>query len=192
MKWSEVNSFILEAQVGQKSLTWIRLIMVCYTVPWWPSWLSDQIAFSSSESDVVWTVIRLLPWLPSWILELNNFSNSPWRFPSSFAWTWLTVWEEMWFEEFQDGHHGCRLWYRNGTIFAIFIPITPQCLPSSLSSILLTIQEQMWTEDFQDGCHGGLLGYQDRTLLAILNLHVAPMPSTKFQLNLTYCLGAEW
>ena len=43
----------LEAQVGQKSLTWIRLIMICYIVPWWPSWLSDQIVFSNSESDVV-------------------------------------------------------------------------------------------------------------------------------------------
>ena len=43
----------LEAQLGQKSLTWIRLIMICYTVPWWPSWLSDQIAFRNPESDVV-------------------------------------------------------------------------------------------------------------------------------------------
>ena len=33
--------------MGQTSLTWIRLIMilVCYIVRWWPSWLSDQIAF---------------------------------------------------------------------------------------------------------------------------------------------------
>ena len=37
-------------------------------VPWWPSWLSDQIAFSNSESDVVWRVSRL----PPWILELND------------------------------------------------------------------------------------------------------------------------
>ena len=40
----------LNAQVNKKSLTWI---MICYNVPWWPSWLSDQIAFSNSESDVV-------------------------------------------------------------------------------------------------------------------------------------------
>ena len=38
----------------------------------------------------------------------------------------------------------------------------------------------MWFEDFQDGCHGGHLGYQNGTILAILNLHAAPMPSTKF------------
>ena len=43
----------LEAQVDQKSLTWIRLIMICYIVPWWPSWLSDQITFSNSKSDVI-------------------------------------------------------------------------------------------------------------------------------------------
>ena len=43
----------LEAQVGQKSLTWLTLIMTCYIVPWWPPWLSDHIAFSNPESDVV-------------------------------------------------------------------------------------------------------------------------------------------
>ena len=66
----------LEAQEGQKSLTWIRVIMICYIVPWWPSWLSDKIGFSSSESDVVWRVSRLQPWPPSWILELDDFSIS--------------------------------------------------------------------------------------------------------------------
>ena len=29
--------FKLEAQVAQKLLTWIRLIMICYSVLWWPS-----------------------------------------------------------------------------------------------------------------------------------------------------------
>ena len=28
--------------MGQKLITWIRLIMIGYIVPWWPSWLSDQ------------------------------------------------------------------------------------------------------------------------------------------------------
>ena len=64
----------LEVQVGQISLTWIRLIMICYIVPWWPSWLSDQIAFSNPESDVVWRVTRLPPWPPSWILEPNDLA----------------------------------------------------------------------------------------------------------------------
>ena len=63
---------VQEAQVGQKSLTWVRLIMICYIVPWWPPWLSDQVAFSNSESDVVWRVSRLPPLPPSWILELKD------------------------------------------------------------------------------------------------------------------------
>ena len=31
----------------------------------------------------------------------------------------LTVWEKIPFEEFQDGHYGGHLGYRNGTILAI-------------------------------------------------------------------------
>ena len=78
-RWGTLNQYPqhlisfknLEAQVGQKSLTWIRLI-ICYIVPWWPSWLLDLIAFSNSESDVVWRVLRLSSWSPSWILEMND------------------------------------------------------------------------------------------------------------------------
>ena len=40
----------------------------------------------------------------------------PWCFPSSFGSTWLTVWEEMWFEEFQDGDH---LWHWKRRILAV-------------------------------------------------------------------------
>ena len=40
--------------------------------------------------------------------------------------------------------------------------------------------------------NGGHLGYPNGTILAILNLWVAPMPSIKFRLNLTYGLGGEW
>ena len=38
---------------GPEIAPWIRLIMMCYIVPLWPAWLSDQIPFSNSESDVV-------------------------------------------------------------------------------------------------------------------------------------------
>ena len=38
-------------------------------------------------------------------------------------------------------------------------------------------------EEFQDCHHGGHLGYRNGTILAILNLYVATMPPTKFQLN---------
>ena len=44
----------------------------------------------------------------------------------------------------------------------------------------------MLFEEFQDGHRGGLLGYRNGKILAILNLHVATMPRTKFQLNPTY------
>ena len=110
---------------------------------------------------------------------LSN-SESPLCLQSSFRSIWFTVWEKMCFE-FQDGPH---LVYWNRMILAILIFSNAQCLPSSLSSIRLTVPEQMWFEDFQDGCHGGHLGYLNGTILAILNLHTAPMPSTKFPLHL--------
>ena len=47
----------------------------------------------------------------------------------------------------------------------------------------------MLFEEFQDGCHDSHLGYWNGTILAILNLHVATMPPTKFQLNPTYGSG---
>ena len=42
-------------------------------------------------------------------------------------------------------------------------------------------------EEFQDGRHGYRIG----TILAILNLHVATMHPTKFQLNPTYGSGGD-
>ena len=39
--------------------------------------------------------------------------------------------------------------------------------------------------------HGGHLGYQNGTTLAILNLHVATMPPTNFQLNPTDGSGID-
>ena len=46
-------------------------------------------------------------------------------------------------------------------------------------------------EDFQDGRHGRHLGYRYGIILAILNLHVVPMPPTKFGLNPTFFRGEE-
>ena len=42
----------------------------------------------------------------------------------------------------------------------------------------------MTFQDFQDGCPGRQLGYRYRPILAILNLHVTPMPPTKFGLRM--------
>ena len=171
------------------------LIMICYIVPWWPSWLSDQIAFSNPESDIVWRVSRLLPWLPSWILELNdvailNLHVTPMPPISSI---WLTVWEEMWFEKFQDGHHNSYMYlgYWNRTILAILNFHTTPMPPIKFKLNQTYLWEQMWFEDFQDGCHCGHLGYQNRTILAVLYLHAAQMPSTEFSRHPTYCSGAD-
>ena len=41
----------------------------------------------------------------NWKRQQFWISMSPRCLPSNFASTWLTVWEEMWFEEFQDGGH---------------------------------------------------------------------------------------
>ena len=178
--------------MGQKLLTWIRQILICYIVPWWLSWLSDQIAFNNSESDVVWRVSRLPPWHHlgywNWMIQQFWISISPRCLPSSFGSTWLTVWEEMWFEEFQDGGH---LGHWNRRILSILnFHITP--MPPIMFKLNQTYPlVQMWFQDFQDGCHGGHLGYQNGIILAILNLHAAPMPSIKFLLHPTYCSGAD-
>ena len=50
---------------------------------------------------------------------------------------------------------------------------------------------ELTIEDLQDGCYGGHCGYHNKMVLAILNLHVPPMPPTKFWLNLTYHLDAD-
>ena len=93
--------------MGQKSLTWIRLIVICYCA------MVDILAI---RSDVVWRVSRLPPWSSSWILELNDSAilnlhfttMPPIKFPLNLT-----------FKEFQDGHHGGHLGYLNGTILAI-------------------------------------------------------------------------
>lgn len=40
-------------------------------------------------------------------------------------------------------------------------------------------------EKNQNSCHGSQIGYQNRMIQAILNVHVAPIPQTKFRFNLT-------
>ena len=94
--------------------------MICYFVPWWPSWVSDPVAFSNQESDVVWRVSRLPPWPSSWILELNDLAilylHVTLMPPIKFR---LNVWEEMWFEEFRAGHHCGQLGYWNRMILAM-------------------------------------------------------------------------
>ena len=68
--------------------------------------------------------LKMAPWRPSWLLERNDFSNSESLCPcdasrQNFGSIQLKFWEEMSFEEFQDGHYGSQLGYQNGTILAI-------------------------------------------------------------------------
>ena len=74
-------------------------------------------------ADVVSRFSRWSPWLPSWILEGNEFSNSkspksPQCLPTSLGSIQLTVREQTWFEDFQDGHRGSHLGYWNRMILA--------------------------------------------------------------------------
>ena len=112
--------------------------------------------------------------------------------PSGLGSIPFTVWEQMFFEEFQDGPHGSHFWRRNGTNLAVlnlYVSMSPKCLPPSFSLIRLTVPEQMSFQDFQAGHLHGHLGYWNGTNLALLNLHVTQMPPTK--VNPTYSLGAD-
>ena len=53
------------------------------------------------------------------------------------------VWEEMSFEEFQDGRPGGHLGYRNGMNLAILNLCVTVMPPSSFSSIGLRVWEEM-------------------------------------------------
>ena len=58
-----------------------------------------------------------------------------------------------------------------------------------VSAQSLMVWEEMSFKNFQEGCCGGHLGDWNRRILAILNLHIATMLPTKFQLNSTYETG---
>ena len=108
--------------------------------PWQPSWISKQNNLNNSDSlchsdashkvlaqsDLwFWRRYRLKNFkmaAVAAILDIGTeqflqfwISVSLWCFPLSFGSIQLTVWEEMSFEEFQDGCHR----YRKGTILAI-------------------------------------------------------------------------
>ena len=165
----------LEAQVDQKSLALIMLIMICNIVPWWPSWPSDQVAFSNFESDVVWRVSRWPPW-----------SMSLWRLPSvrlnptyglgDVVWRisrW-PPWQPSWILERNDFNNAKS-------------PCRSDCLPSYFGSNQL--RRRCRSYNFK--LAGGQLGYQNGTFLAILNVHVSPTIPTRFKLNPTYHSGGD-
>ena len=77
-----------------------------------------------------------------------------------------------------------------GTFLQFWISMSLRYLLSSLGWIRITIREMSF-EEFQDGLCGSHLECRNRTNLAVMNLHVSPIPLTKFQLNSTYRLGAD-
>ena len=113
--------------------TSLAILNLCVTVmPPIKFWLNPTYLLGGY---VVWRISRWPPWRPSWISDRNDFSNfeslshcdpshqfwisvSLWSLPSSFSSIGLMVWEEMSFEEFQDGRDGGHLGYRNGMILA--------------------------------------------------------------------------
>ena len=71
-------------------------------------------------------------------------------------------------------------------------------MPSTMFLLLLTYgsgADNNWSThyglggdvvwEFHYGQHGSYLGCRNETNLGVLNLHISPMPTTKFQLNLT-------
>ena len=113
--------------------------------------------------------------------------------PIKFRLNHLRFWEDMLFEEFQDGHHGSHQGYWNGMILAILnFYATP--MPPIKFLLNLTWFGRRCLKNFKmagTGLHGGHLGYPNGKILAILNLYVALMPPIKFQLNPTYGLGGD-
>ena len=126
------------------------------------------------------------------ILLQNDLSNSesPCRPDAShqiLVQSDLQFWSRCgwWFGDFQDGHHGTEQFLQ------FLISMSLQCLLSSFSSIKLMVWEGMSFKEFQDSHSGSHLGYMIETIIAVLNLHVSPMPPTKFRLNPPYHLGAD-
>ena len=87
--------------------------------------------------------------------------------------------------------NGGHIRYQTRIILAFWISMSLPCLPSSLCSIHIKVWEEMSFEEFQDGPHGGHLRCWNGMNLVLLNLHVSPMPPSKFQLNLTYRSRAD-
>ena len=96
--------------------------------------------------------------------------------------------EQMWFEDFRDGGHGCHLGYQDGTIWAI---PNFNVAPMTANKFRLYPTYQITIDYFQDGHSCSHLGYYSEIILAILNFYVASMPPTKFWFILTYYSEAD-
>ena len=126
-------------------------------------------------------------WGPFWLSDQTAFSNSEadvvWRVSRLLQWLPSRIFE---LNEFRDSESPYHPDVSNQVSAQSDLQFGKRCgLKNFKMAAMATI------EDFQGGCLGGHLGYQDEIILAILNVHVAPMPSTMFRLNPTYRSGAD-
>ena len=98
---------------------------------------------------------------------------------SDFGSIQLTVWEEMAFEEFQDGHCDSHLGYWKETIMPILTLHVSQMSPVRFRLDLM-YRSGAVVRRFQNDGH---LGYRNGTILAVLNFHVARMSPAKFRIS---------
>ena len=110
---------------------------------------------------------------------------SPKCLPPSFDSIRLTIREQMRFEDFQDGHLGGHLRYRNESL------CRPEASLQVLAQSALQFGRRCRFKKFLDGRRGGQLGYWFGTNLTVLNFHVSSVRTTKFQLNPNYLSGTE-
>ena len=177
---------IYGSHLEYQNRTILAILNLCVTVmPPIKFWLNPTYRLGG---DVVWRISR---WLPS---EQNNFSNSE-SLCHCDASHQVSALSDFWFGRC------CLKNFKMATMAILdiatewfeqfWISMLCRCLPSSFGSIWLMVWEEMSFEEFQDGHHGGHLGYRNGMILSILKLHVATMPLTKFQLNLTYGSGGD-
>ena len=101
--------------------------------------------------------------------------------PSSFGSIPPTVWEEMSFEVFQDGHHGGHLGYEKTILAILSLYNSPK--PPIKFQLNLTYclgLDVVWR-----------ISISERNVLGILNLCVTVMLIVKFWLNPTFGFGGD-
>ena len=138
-----------------------------------------------SKADVVSRFSSWPPWRPSWILEQNQFSNSksPCH-PNASHQVWTQ--SDLPF----GSRHGLKIsrwpfWILEQNDFSNSESLCCSDASHQVSAQSNLVWEEMLFEGFQIGQRGGHLGYFKGIILAKLNLHVAPIPPTKFGLNPT-------
>ena len=154
-------------QVCQKSLIWIKLIMICCCtiMPWSSSWLSVQIAFTCLKR------FKIAAMAVNLDFGAKNFSNSKSPCHPNASHQVLTKSKLPFGSRCYLKIMKMAIW--NQTILAV-LSHNKLCCPQQTSA--QTVLQAMWFEEFQDGCYGSHLGYLNGTNVAILNVHVTPMP----------------